>query len=498
MSDPQASCLWVTFERQNGGKIVKAKKIWLLLLLAAVLLLATSCSSGFKFEGRTINAGKVGEQYSENIAIDKEGIYYELDYTDNLPMGLVLSEDGAISGMPEEYGTFTFTLIAVDSKDNFKEADFTIVIEKGTIAYKAKALEDAKAGEPYVQNIGTATGMPVITYAVKAGSALPAGLALTENGEISGVPETAAENVQFTVVATAKGCDPVEATFTMNVAEGAKSGEGATDLGYIVYEGFTLPDGLVGTEYNESIRTAYGVPDITYKIKYIGGIGFPKGLSFNKLGTITGKPTNSTSGVMRFNVIASAEGCESVTAEFQLRIYDAYEATNRMEAEHIDVSDLKGAGYSGSAGGLAMLQSYAKASGGKALGYLNTAATFSFYIQSAEDTTANLTLGVATEWGELTLTPKTFRIFVNEIEIDYGAFTMPDTGYGNDMEFPAYTLEPKVKLEAGENIIRFEIIDSEDTGGVGTATAKGPIFDYLQIDNASCEIGWRPRVANTK
>lgn len=475
---------------------MKAKKAGLLLLLGAMMLMVTGCS-GFKFEGRTLLPGKVGEQYSDRIAVDKEGLYYELDYTDALPMGLVLSEDGVIAGMPEEHGTFTFTLIAVDDRDNFKEADFTIVIGKGTLTYQTKALNDATAGEPYVQHVGTAFGMPEITYSLKAGSALPAGLTLTENGEISGVPEASVENAKFTVVAAAKGCDPAEASFTLNVAEGAAD-EGPTDLGYIVFEGRTLPDGLVGAEYNESIRTAYGVPDITYKVKYIGGIGFPKGLSFNKLGTVTGTPTNSTSGVMRFSVIASAEGCASVTAEFQLRIYDVYEATNRMEAEHIDVSDLKGAGYSGSAGGLAMLQSYAKASGGKALGYLNTAATFSFHIQSAEDTTANLTLGVATEWGELTLTPKTFKIFINEVELDYGAITIPDTGYGNAMEFSAYTLEPKVDLSAGENIIRFEIIDSEDTGGVGTATAKGSIFDYLQIDNASCEIGWRPRVANTK
>ena len=89
-------------------------------------------------------------------------------------------------------------------------------------------------------------------------------------------------------------------------------------------------------------------------------------------------------------------------------------------------------------------------------------------------------------------------MFVNEEELDYGSFTILEKGAGNDMEFQSFTLQPSVKLHAGENIVRFEIVDSEDTEGVGTATAKGPIFDYLQIDNASCEIGWRPRVANTK
>ena len=265
-----------------------------------------------------------------------------------------------------------------------------------------------------------------------------------------------------------------------------------------MFEGWTLPDGQVGEAYSESVRKAYGVPNISYEIKYIGGIGFPKGVSFNELGVIAGTPGDSTSGVMRFNIIASAEGCEPVSVECQLRIYDVYEQTNVMEAEHINVSSLKGAGYSGSASGLSMIQSYAKASGGKALGYLNTAASFEFAITSAADTSANLILGLGTEWGDLTLTPKTFKVYVNGQELDYGSIAIPDNGTGNDMAFDRYTLSPSVSLKAGENIIGFEILDSEDTGGVGTATAKGPIFDCLEIGGASCEIGWRPRVANTK
>ncbi len=473
---------------------MKTKKASFLLVLTILLLLLTSCG-GFKFEGRTLNPGKVGVEYADRVTIDKDGMYYELDYTDELPLGLILSEDGKITGIPEEAGTFAFTLVAIDSKDDFREAEFTLTIEKGLIAYTGKTLAEAIQDEPYVQSVASAAGVTGNTYAAK--DTLPAGLTLSATGEISGVPTESVENASFTVVASASGADPKEATFTLTIAEPTAK-EGATDLGHIVYEGFALPDGLVGQEYNESIRTAYGVPDITYKIKYIGGIGFPKGVKFNKLGTVTGTPTNSTSGVMRFNVIASAEGCEPVTAEFSIRIRDVYTATTRMEAEHIDVSELKGAGYSGSAGGLAMLQNYPNASGGKALGYLNCAAEFQFVVEAAADTTAKLVLCTATEWGELTLTPRTFKIFVNDVEVDYGSFTMLDKGYGSTMEFQRFPLEPAVQLQAGENTIRFQIIDSEDTQGVGTATAKGPIFDYIEIADAACEIGWRPRVANTK
>lgn len=478
----------------NATKKIKA-------LLAAALLLVglTACGGGtdFQFEGKTLATGSVGAPYSDTVATGAEGIYYELDYDDNLPLGLYLAEDGAVSGTPEEAGDFTFTIFATDPEDNYKEAEFSIHIEKGALSYTGKALEDGAAGEPYVQSVGAAAGAEGVSYALKAGSTLPAGLSLAEDGQISGVPE-AAGSAEFTVVASANGCDPVEAVFTLNIAEGSAEAAGPTDLGYIVFEGWTLPDGQVGEAYSESVRKAYGVPDISYEIKYIGGIGFPKGVSFNELGVIAGTPSDSTSGVMRFNIIASAEGCEPVSVECQLRIYDVYEQTNVMEAEHIDVSSLKGAGYSGSASGLAMIQTYAKASGGRALGYLNTAASFEFAVTSAADTTANLILGLGTEWGDLTLTPKTFKVYVNGQELDYGSIAIPDNGTGNDMAFDRYTLSPSVNLKAGENIIGFEILDSEDTGGVGTATAKGPIFDCLEIGGASCEIGWRPRLANTK
>jgi hypothetical protein len=476
----------------NAMKKVKA-------LLAAALLLVglTACGGGtdFQFEGKTLAPGSVGAAYNDTVSAGAEDIYYELDYDDNLPLGLYLAEDGAVTGTPEEAGDFTFTIFATDPEDNYKEAEFSIHIEKGALSYTGKALEDGAAGEPYVQSVGTAAGAEGVTYALKADSALPAGLSLAEDGQISGVPE-ASGSAEITVVASANGCDPVEAVFTLNISEGSAEAAGPTDLGHIVFEGWTLPDGQVGEAYSESVRKAYGVPNISYEIKYIGGIGFPKGVSFNELGVIAGTPGDSTSGVMRFNIIASAEGCEPVSVECQLRIYDVYEQTNVMEAEHIDVSSLKGAGYSGSASGLAMIQSYAKASGGKALGYLNTAASFEFAITSTEETTANLILG--TEWGDLTLTPKTFKVYVNGQELDYGSIAIPDNGAGNDMAFDRYTLSPSVSLKAGENIIGFEILDSEDTGGVGTATAKGPIFDCLEIGGASCEIGWRPRVANTK
>ena len=64
----------------------------------------TACGGGdsLQFEGRALASGSVGAAYSDTVSANAESIYYELDYDDNLPLGLYLAEDGAITGTPEE------------------------------------------------------------------------------------------------------------------------------------------------------------------------------------------------------------------------------------------------------------------------------------------------------------------------------------------------------------------------------------------------------------
>ena len=475
----------------------KIRAVFISAALAVVLVMAAALGGcAFEFSGKTLKKGKVGVEYNDTVASNGTDIYYELDMGSELPAGLILYDDGTVTGTPEEAGTFEFTVLALDLNNEEYTADFTIEIEKGSITYSATTLPDAKTGEPYLQELGTAQGMSNITYSLKDGSELPAGLTLSEEGRLSGQSEATADTATFTVVASAPGYDPVEATFTLKIVEGESSGP--TDLGKIVFEDFTLPDGLVGEEYNESIRKAYGVPGITYKIKYIGGKGLPKGMEYNDLGLIAGTPKDSTSGVLTFNIIASAEGYDSVTATVSLRVLDVYQATNKFEAEHIDVSSLKGAGYSGSAAGKAMIEKYELASGGRALSYLNCALEFSFNFTSEQATTASLTLCLGNNmWGDFELSSKIFKVYLNGEELSYNAFTLRQIGSGQATEFNEYKLSCTLDLKAGDNTLTFEILDSVEVSGIGTATAMGPIVDYIKVEAAAGEIGWRPRVANT-
>ena len=207
----------------------KISKIFCLLLTVCLGLMAVAGCAIFSSE-TTLKDGQVGVEYSDSIAAGSRDMFYDLDYDSSLPKGLTLWGDGAITGIPMEAGTFEFTAVAINTNDEEFTAEFSMTIAGAELSYTATALPDATTGEPYQQNIGTATGMPEITYSVKEGSTLPAGLALSAEGILSGRPTEAVESASFTVVASASGCDPVEATFTLKVLQGEDADE---TLGYI-------------------------------------------------------------------------------------------------------------------------------------------------------------------------------------------------------------------------------------------------------------------------
>lgn len=463
------------------------------LLLAAAVIFVAACAVK-PLVGKKLNDGKVGTEYSDSIATGTKNMYYDLDYDSELPKGLILYDDGSIKGVPEQAGEFTFKAVMIDLNDNEYYADFTMSIAKGSLNYTAVELKDGKTGEPYIADIATATGMPNITYAVKEGSTLPAGLNLSPSGELSGIPSQAADSVTFTIVASAEGCDPVEATYTVKIEQGEHKEE---DLGKIVFEDFALPDGLVGDEYSQNIGRAYGVPNITYKVRFTAGAGLPAGLKANNdLGIISGTPTDSTDSQIRFRVIASAEGCEDVTAYVTLNVFDKYVAATRFETEYVDtVNKLSGAGYSSAPSGRGMIQRCPLTSNGAVLGYLNKPATVIYKITSAQATQATLTLGLGSEVGNYVYDSDMFEIRVNGVKLDYGTISVTQVGTQvSDFRCGSHTVTPKVNLKEGENIIEFEIKASDKA--TGTFSAVGCLFDYIELTEASCEIGWRPRLAN--
>ena len=88
-----------------------------------------------------------------------------------------------------------------------------------------------------------------------------------------------------------------------------------------------------------------------------------------------------------------------------------------------------------------------------------------------------------------------FAITVNGEEVDYGTFDVRQIGTDtSDFGFTAIEISPAVSLAEGDNVITFEIFNSDKA--TGTFNAVGCLFDCIEFTGYSGEIGWRPKVAN--
>ena len=95
-----------------------------------------------------------------------------------------------------------------------------------TITAPSSQSVEGTQGEELAASIATgvsASNGASVSFAVKQGSALPAGLALSTAGDVTGTP-TAAGSTTTTVVLSADGCDSVEMTVTFNIAESVQQG----------------------------------------------------------------------------------------------------------------------------------------------------------------------------------------------------------------------------------------------------------------------------------
>lgn len=182
-----------------------------------------------------------------------------------------------------------------DSTQNNNDTTTTV------ITYKGSALVDAIVDNAYTGSVATAKGPKGITYKVKEGSELPDGMVLSKAGRLSGIPTTTGE-YEFIVVASAKGADSVEATFTIKVSKFK-----------LAFKSKDIANAIVGEEYTDSIATATGSDEITYALKE--GSSLPDGLTLAEDGTISGIATSRVIG-HSFTVVAKAEGFDTSEAEF--------------------------------------------------------------------------------------------------------------------------------------------------------------------------------------
>lgn len=245
----------------------------------------------------SLPAGRVGTAYAAPLAATGgTGARTWSVASGSLPAGLGLS-GSQITGTPTAAGTATFSLKVTDAAGRSSQRAFTITVT--SFAITTSSLPAGVINVPYSVTLAASGGTGALTWSLQSGT-LPAGLALSAAGVLSGTP-TAGANANLTLKVT----DSTGATATRSLTL-AISTFGITTT--------SLPAGKVGVEYAATIAATGGTGTLSWDV--IAG-SLPPGLSFWD-GDITGVP--SKGGTFSFTVEVTDGGGATRSRAFTITV----------------------------------------------------------------------------------------------------------------------------------------------------------------------------------
>ncbi len=230
----------------------------------------------------SLPAATAGTSYSQTLTASGGTAPYGFAITTGtLPVGMLLSSAGVLTGTPSGSGSFNFTVSATDSGASPISGSraYTLTVAAPTVTLPATTLPNGTAGQAYSAAITQASGgIAPYTYAVTAG-ALPAGVTVNSaTGALSGTP-TVTGNFSFTLVATdSTSGTPGQASRSYTLAIVAPT---------LTVAPSTLPSGTAGTAYSQTLSTSGGTAPYTYALS---SGALPAGLSLSSAGVLSGTP----------------------------------------------------------------------------------------------------------------------------------------------------------------------------------------------------------------
>lgn len=213
-----------------------------------------------------------------------------------LPVGLVISSDGVITGTTNSAASATVELRAVDANGCAGTRSYTITPVCPTISLMPLTLPNASAFANYSLTSGTTVsasgGAGSYLYSLAPGA--PAWLSISgSSGQLSGTPTASASGVTFTVnVVDANGC-PSSRGYTINVTANADFGDYASFASASSVATTQLRIGAaVDTEASATTNSAATGDDITGSDDE-DGVTLPANLTAGTSGTVTVQVTNT-------------------------------------------------------------------------------------------------------------------------------------------------------------------------------------------------------------
>lgn len=250
--------------------------------------------------------GEIGMVYSYEIGTHAGCLPHRLEvHSGELPPGLTLRrvdlDTHVLEGVPTEAGVFSAWIHLRDCDNRSAETLFTFEIWARRWGISTSALKPAAAGSPYSFAL-QAAGVPSTTSWEVTSGALPAGLALSKDGTISGTP-TATGSSTFTVKATG-----VEVNFGPTRVD-------SRQLTLNVLGSLSARISRSTAEARTPFRAALAATGGQAPYVWTAS-GLPGGLSIGRDGTITGVPTRAGS----YPVTATVTDAGGATKDLSLRL----------------------------------------------------------------------------------------------------------------------------------------------------------------------------------
>jgi subtilisin family serine protease len=159
--------------------------------------------SSLAVDTQSLPSGVIDTPYSETLTASGGQPPYDWSIASgSLPPGLSLDgTNGTISGVPTSLGTATFTVQLQDAELTVLSRALEIRVTDPPPEILTDTLPDVTIGDAYSETLAATSGVPPYTWSVVAGS-LPSGLSLgTNDGVISGTPDSTGTS-NFTVQVT--------------------------------------------------------------------------------------------------------------------------------------------------------------------------------------------------------------------------------------------------------------------------------------------------------
>ena len=228
----------------------------------------------------------------------------------SLPVGVSFSSAGVLSGTPTVPGNYNITVRVLDSSTGAGapfslQQNYTIVVAVPTIAIDPPTLPNGTAAVAYSAQLSATGGVAPYSYSLLSG-ALPVAVSLNSSGAFSGIPRSDG-NFAVTVQATDANGQTASKLYTFTIAPAT-----------VTISPATLPGGVVGVAYNQSLSSSGGIAPYTYSV---ASGNLPIGLSFSSAGVLSGTPT--TAGSYTANLRSTDDAGYNTTAPYTIVIADA-------------------------------------------------------------------------------------------------------------------------------------------------------------------------------